>query len=168
MKPLLLLDRDGVVNDPPVPPNRYILSEKQLRLRSGVIEEIKRIQSFASVAVISNQQCVGKMLITRKQVEEINDVINRSLVRLGGSAIRFFICFHLDQDKCWCRKPRPGLLFEAIDMFRNGDIQDCLFIGDQQIDFEAAMRARIKFRLTQSEEETIQILSKLSLSNFST
>lgn len=166
MKPLLLLDRDGVLNEPPTPPHRYILSIDQLRLRESVIREIKRIQEFAFVAVVSNQQSIGKGMVTVEQVEEMNEHINEILAKQGGSAMKFFICPHLEEAKCLCRKPNPGLLYQAINLHRRGNREKCLFIGDQATDHKAALNAGVKFRLVHDEKSTIKVLKNLTLSSF--
>jgi D-glycero-D-manno-heptose 1,7-bisphosphate phosphatase len=166
VKPFLLLDRDGVVNEPPLPPERYILNIKQLYVRNRVIEEIVRIQKFASVAIVSNQQCIGKKLVTLNQVIGINDEINMNLINKGGSAVEFFICSHLEVDKCMCRKPKPGLLLQAINQFRNGDKRECIYIGDQESDFEAATKAGIRFQLVYDEQSTVRTLEGIKLSSF--
>jgi D-glycero-D-manno-heptose 1,7-bisphosphate phosphatase len=166
MKPILLLDRDGVVNDQPKFPDRYVLSVEKLRIREGVIREIVRIQKFALVAFVSNQQCIGKKLVTLDEVKKINHEINLSLIACGGTHVEFFICPHLEEDRCECRKPKPGLLLQAINKFRYGDKQECIFVGDQQVDFEAATKAKIDFRFVYDEGSTIKTLRSIQMESF--
>ena len=166
MKPILLLDRDGVVNESPILPDRYILNVEKLNIRKGVIREIVRIQEFASVAFISNQQCVGKHLVTLHELNIINREINQSLISHGGTAVEFFTCPHLEEDNCECRKPKPGLLLQAINLYRNGDKRECIFVGDQEVDFEASTRAEIAFQMVYDEVSTVSALSRIHLKSF--
>ena len=166
MRPLLLLDRDGVVNERPTPPERYILNIEDLRIRKKVVKEIVRIQKFALIAFISNQQCIDKKMITFKEVSKINEEINRNLVECGGLPVDFFVCPHLADAACVCRKPKPGLLLQAINRFQNGDKKACIFVGDQTSDAEAAARAGVRFRLVKDEQSVIATLAAMELSDF--
>jgi D-glycero-D-manno-heptose 1,7-bisphosphate phosphatase len=57
-------------------------------------------------------------------------------------AARF--CPHAMDAGCACRKPAPGLLLEVMAHFRIGPGQT-LFVGDAEIDREAAARAGVAF-----------------------
>ena len=51
-----------------------------------------------------------------------------------------FVCYHDDADGCSCRKPRPGLLFQAAN--KHGlDLSLCYVIGDRWRDIDAGIAA---------------------------
>lgn len=144
---LVIFDRDGVVNVAPKEGNRYILSNNELILNPVVIEYIVKLQNqgiFTCVA--TNQQGVGKGLISPTQLSEIHDKINDQIVNLGGKKMEFFICTHLVEIKCNCRKPEPGLLIQALKFF-GVEPSKTIFIGDQHTDKMAAEAANIDFLL---------------------
>lgn len=57
-------------------------------------------------------------------------------------AVRF--CAHAMDAGCACRKPAPGLLLEAMAHHGVGPAQT-LFVGDAEVDREAAARASVAF-----------------------
>jgi D-glycero-D-manno-heptose 1,7-bisphosphate phosphatase len=62
---LILFDRDGVINEVPKSPSRYILKDSKLILNPIILSLIVELQlDSKKVAVITNQQCVGKGLIS--------------------------------------------------------------------------------------------------------
>ena len=53
-----------------------------------------------------------------------------------------FVCTHDDEDNCSCRKPKPGMILEAIST-NNLKYNECIMIGDSLKDIEAANSAGI-------------------------
>jgi len=53
---------------------------------------------------------------------------------------QFFVCPHLPEAGCDCRKPRPGLLLQAGKQ-RGVDLRSAFMVGDQNADMEAARAA---------------------------
>ncbi|TNC48745.1 HAD-IIIA family hydrolase [Rubellimicrobium rubrum] len=62
--------------------------------------------------------------------------------RPPDGAVRF--CAHAMDAGCGCRKPAPGLLHEAMAFHEIGP-EATLFVGDAEVDREAARRADIPF-----------------------
>ncbi|WP_176559340.1 HAD-IIIA family hydrolase [Rubellimicrobium roseum] len=62
--------------------------------------------------------------------------------RPPDGAVRF--CIHAMDAGCGCRKPEPGLLHEAME-FQGMDPGATLFVGDADVDREAARRAGVAF-----------------------
>ncbi len=142
---LVILDRDGVINLAPEEGERYILSPEDLHIDPLVIRFIVGLQKKGVLTcVATNQQCVGKGLITTGQLSEIHGVINNSILVLGGKPLEFFSCTHLIKEDCLCRKPKPGLLIEALKFFSVSPSKT-LFIGDQMSDKIAADLANLEF-----------------------
>ncbi len=137
LKKLVVLDRDGVVNVKPVPPSRYILEKSAIKFNSDVIAWIARISKRLPVCVATNQQGVGKKLLSRKNLDEIHSRINLEIRCQGGEELHYFVCPHLESENCLCRKPKPGLLIAALDHF-NVEAQDAIFVGDSESDSRAA------------------------------
>lgn len=142
---LAIFDRDGVVNLPPKGGARYILEPEDLVLNKLIIQLILELQKGGvKTCVATNQQCVGKELISFSQLVRIHDSINFQIGEIGGAPLDFFTCVHLVEDKCECRKPKPGLLISAMNNF--GVTSDrTVFIGDQDSDKIAAESAKVDF-----------------------
>lgn len=136
----IILDRDGVINE--VNKN-YIKSVAELNFISGSIDAINRLLlNNTNVVVASNQSCVGRGIITQKDLNSITDYINSRLAK----KIDFFYCTHSPKKKCKCRKPNPGL----INQIKLKNIGPYLFVGDNISDFEASQSACIDFALVRT------------------
>jgi D-glycero-D-manno-heptose 1,7-bisphosphate phosphatase len=142
---LVIFDRDGVINKAPTSANKYILSKDELELNQSVIRFIVELQSKGvGTCVATNQQCVGRGLISTDSLNQIHGAINTQINKIGGADLKFFTCTHLFQENCSCRKPNPGLLISAMNSF-NVLPNRTLFIGDQLSDKLAAQSASIDF-----------------------
>jgi D-glycero-D-manno-heptose 1,7-bisphosphate phosphatase len=142
---LVIFDRDGVINFAPKGNARYILSVEELDLNELIIDFILELQGKGvETCVATNQQCVGKRLISVDQLNRIHNAINIQIRKAGGMPLEFFTCPHLIEEECECRKPKPGLLINAMSSF--GVTPDrALFIGDQLSDKIAAESAALDF-----------------------
>ena len=150
MNPLLILDRDGVINKSPTFPERYILDRKQLVTIKKTIELIVFAQlNNWNICVVTNQQCIAKGLISYEEVILIHKEINQKITDSGGTEIVFYVCPHAEEEKCKCRKPEPGLLLSAMKDY-NSKPNQTIFIGDNDYDELAANKAGIRFKMFDS------------------
>lgn len=135
----VLLDRDGVINV--AVRNGYVISVEQVRVLPGVGRAIARLNAHGyRVVVVSNQQCVGKGLISQADLDAITEAICEEVRAEGGSIEAFLYCPHLASDGCACRKPAPGLVLEAQRRY-GFDLAQTYFIGDSHTDLETARQA---------------------------
>ncbi len=142
MRKTLFLDRDWVINKK-APEGEYVYSLDKFQ-RNDKAQELIRLckENFWLVIVVTNQQGIWKGLYSYNDVEKIHDKIQYDLWvhKIDG----FFVCPHLIMDNCACRKPKPGMIYNALDKFSSIDKQSALLIGDSTTDIEAAKAAGIK------------------------
>ena len=142
---LIIFDRDGVINYKAKPPNSYILNKDDLVLNIEVLIAICDLQKKQkTIAVATNQQCVGKGLISIFGLDLIHQTINSKIEELGGKPIDFYTCAHLESENCECRKPKSYLLQRAMNIYQVND-SETLFIGDSDTDAMAANNIGIDF-----------------------
>jgi D-glycero-D-manno-heptose 1,7-bisphosphate phosphatase len=134
----VFLDRDGILNDAiirdgkPFPP--YTVSELRLVVDAGDAL-VPLVGAGLMLIGVTNQPDVARGTQRREVVEAINTEI------LAALPLReIFVCFHDDSDKCACRKPKPGLLFQAAAKYQI-DLRRSFLIGDRWKDIEAGYRA---------------------------
>ena len=102
----VLFDRDGtLVHD--VPYNGDPDLVKPVDGRREALESL-RPQEFA-IGVITNQSGVGRGLVSRAAV----DAVNARIDALLGPFDTWQVCPHAPEDRCACRKPRPGMVLAA-------------------------------------------------------
>lgn len=158
---LIILDRDGVINDAPKGKQRYIMKLEDLTIMEEVTSKIAQLQEFFDVAVATNQQCLGKGILSEVELKRLHDAIDENIVSKGGIPLVYFVCGHLEEESCRCRKPKTGLLLDAMSHFSYYDKNRIYFIGDSVTDEKAGNLANIGFFLTKHVRTTLQILDNL-------
>ena len=102
----LFLDRDGVINRRIV--DGYVTRWEEFEFLPGVLEAIKILsERFKYIFVITNQQGVGKGLMTMEQVDDIHDKMCTEVESCGGLIDGILVCPRLSTDPDNYRKPNP-------------------------------------------------------------
>ena len=133
----VFLDRDGtlirlIYNRPP-------LKIDEVSIFPDALPALKRLKDAGfKLIVVTNQPDVSRGLVKKEWVEQVNTVINDNL-----PIDHFYICYHSDEDKCGCRKPKPELLLLAARN-HNIDMKKSYMIGDTWKDVEAGTAAGCK------------------------
>ena len=131
----VFLDRDGVINQER---SDYVKSISELEIYPNVAKNIKSLKDAGFlVIVITNQSAVNRGIITHEIVSQIHDSIQDHLKKYGTFLDGFYYCPHTPNENCNCRKPKPGLLQQAI-LELNIDLNSSWMIGDSDSDIEAA------------------------------
>ena len=139
MNKALFLDRDGVLNRK-AQPREYIKNPEELIWNNWAQELIICAKDLGYIiCVITNQQWIGKWLYTLDNVLTIHEYMQSDLDRIGTRIDGFYVCPHLADDACSCRKPEPWLLLQAIQDF-DIDISQSFFIGDSETDMQAGKK----------------------------
>ena len=141
----ILLDRDGVINRRVV--DGYVTSWSQFEFLPGALEALRLLaENDYSAIVISNQACVGKGLLTLEGLNEITDHFVAEVEKHGGRIERMYYCPHRTEDRCYCRKPLPGLLIRAQRDY-GFSFSATFLVGDCANDAVAAHRVGCPFIL---------------------
>jgi D-glycero-D-manno-heptose 1,7-bisphosphate phosphatase len=148
---LVLLDRDGVLNeDRP----DFVKSPAEVTMIPGSARAVARLNRAGfKVALCTNQSAVGRKVITLERLEQINAYIRDQLAREGGHLDAIFVCPHAPWENCPCRKPRPGLLLDALRRF-GADPDATPMVGDGLRDLQAAKAAGCARHLVRSGNGT--------------
>jgi D-sedoheptulose 7-phosphate isomerase len=140
-RPAVFLDRDGVLNratvrdgKPLPPPGLHHL--ELLPDAASALAELK--SQGLPLYVITNQPDVGRGNLTRAEVDAMNQKL-ASLLPVDD----IFVCYHDDADHCACRKPKPGLIYEA-QRKHNIDLARSFVVGDRWRDIDAGHAAGCK------------------------
>ena len=150
---LWLLDRDGVINEDVGSPGVVDVDRfKVLPRVKDSLWTIRRKKRHAKIVVVTNQTCVGKELITEAYLTDIiHKKMNDELLlpeRNGIEEDTFFDAILYETTKASIpnrrRKPEPGMIQEALDMFPPPDKHKVIFVGDSMTDMMAAGRAEIE------------------------
>jgi D-sedoheptulose 7-phosphate isomerase len=140
-KRAVFLDRDGVLNEAvvrdgkPSPP----ADAASLRILAGAAKALARLKERGYLLlVVTNQPDVARGNQKRDVIEQMNRLLRAEL-----PLDDVLTCYHDDADDCECRKPRPGLIQEAVQ--RHGiDLGHSYLIGDRWRDIDAGANAGCK------------------------
>jgi D-glycero-D-manno-heptose 1,7-bisphosphate phosphatase len=144
---LYIFDADGTLRWTTVPGQKYPLARGEWRLMPGVAERLRAIGWSPGgpwLGVASNQNGVAAGELSEALARElIDDMLVEALGRIPGGT-RVELCTCDERLDCACRKPAPGLLLRHLAHFGVA-AAEALFVGDLDIDAEAARRAGIAF-----------------------
>ena len=133
----LFLDRDGVINRQVV--GDYVRSWEDFDWLPRAALAITELAEWAPhIAVVTNQQGIGKGLMTADDVATIHKNIQSELGAYGVTVDSFLVCPHLASAVCNCRKPSPGLALEWLAKHLNVDPAMSVMAGDSPSDLEMA------------------------------
>jgi histidinol-phosphate phosphatase family protein len=145
---LLFLDRDGTINHSlgNRPPNR----PDEVKLLPHVAAKLHRFAAMGwRIIIVTNQGGVAFGYLTEPQAHAIQQSVLDALP-VGVDAN--YLCPHHPDGtvpqyaiSCPFRKPAPGAILDALARFE-AKPQECLFIGDEETDQQAAAAAGVPFK----------------------
>ncbi|MEQ8624114.1 MAG: HAD family hydrolase [Vicingaceae bacterium] len=135
----LFLDRDGVINKKL--PNDYVKKIEEFEFIDGAEEAISKLGSiFGRIVVVTNQQGIGKGLMTVQELNEVHDYMQSRLIQMGGKIDKIYFCPDLADSKSNCRKPNTGMAEEARSEFNEIDFKKSIMVGDSLSDMQMGKR----------------------------
>lgn len=151
MNKALFLDRDGIVNED----FGHVHKIEDFKFCDNVFDLCREYQqSGYLIIIVTNQAGIGKGLYTLEDFQKLNKWMIQEFESNGIHISKVYYCPHKPEDKCYCRKPAPGMFLEAIKEFDLDPLQ-CVAIGDKMSDLQAAHQANIKtlyFKKTRYDE----------------
>lgn len=135
---LVLLDRDGVININSPTSVRHVGEFEFIR---GAVEAIQLLnRNNIKVAVVTNQANVGRGKLSEATLHEIHAHMCTQLEKKGAHIDHIFYCPDAPEANSYRRKPNPGMLEEALEMFQALPATTPM-IGDDIRDLKAAVKA---------------------------
>jgi histidinol-phosphate phosphatase family protein len=133
----LFLDRDGVINRQVV--GDYVRSRGDFVWLPGARLALAKLREWAPhLVIVTNQQGVGKGLMSADDLAAIHQQIQAELATDGVAIDAFQVCPHLESALCACRKPRPGLIVDWLGQNPEAEPSLSIMVGDSHSDLELA------------------------------
>ena len=151
-KKILLLDRDGIINKK-VLHGEYVTCWDEFELIPDSAIALKKLALDGySFIVITNQAGVARGKMSADTLRGIHKKMTQELGGLGINILKVYTCKHHWSENCCCRKPKPGLFYEASKdfLFR---LDQVLYIGDDPRDCVASSAAGSKSVFIGSKDE---------------
>jgi D-glycero-D-manno-heptose 1,7-bisphosphate phosphatase len=138
----LFLDRDGVINRRIV--GDYVRSIEQFEMLPGVLESLIRCANhFGRIVVVTNQQGIGKGLMSEEDLRLIHKHFIQMVHEAGGRIDAIYHCPELAKNNPECRKPEIGMFNQARKDFPEIVPKKSIMVGDSPSDMEFGRRAGI-------------------------
>jgi len=158
--PTVIVDRDGVLNRKP-PRAQYVRSWQEWAWLSGAKEALRLLKEAGyRVIVVSNQAGIARGAMTEADVVAIHDRMRADAVAGGGQIDAVYYCPHGWDEGCACRKPKPGMLFQAQRDFHL-DLSRTCFIGDDERDGQAAEAAGCPWQCVSEQRSLLEVVRGL-------
>ncbi len=139
----LFLDRDGVINERII--DGYVCNWDDFRFLPGVPEALAVLSEwFGRIVIVTNQQGVGKGLMTEDELELIHKKMQEEVKRAGGRIDAIYYCPHLESVQSSCRKPAIDMGMAARRRFPEISFRKSLMVGDAPSDMVFAKRLGMK------------------------
>ena len=146
-QPAIFIDRDGVINKD----HGYVCRIDDFHFINGVIAACKKLKEKGYLlVVITNQSGIARGYYTEAQFNLLTQWMDWSFANEGVELDGIYYCPHHFQEgigqykiDCDCRKPKPGLIVNAVADL-NLDLSRSILVGDTVTDIQAGISAGIK------------------------
>ncbi|ETX12186.1 histidinol phosphate phosphatase [Marinomonas ushuaiensis DSM 15871] len=136
IKPIILLDRDGVINQDS---DQYVKSVEEWLPLPGSIKSIAALSKAGfKVFVVTNQSGIARGYYDEATLQTMHDKMISLVKEEGGHISGIQYCPHGPDDNCTCRKPKSGMI-EAIEAQLGLSFQEhpAIMVGDSLRDLQA-------------------------------
>lgn len=128
----VLIDRDGTLNVE----KHYLSDPDQLELYPGAGAAVRRLNQLGlGVVVVTNQSGIARGYFDLERLAEIHRRLDQVLAAEGAHLDGLYVCPHGPDEECACRKPRPGMILQAV-ADHGFDPARAFVIGDKEVDVE--------------------------------
>ncbi len=139
----LFLDRDGVINKRLMAD--YVKNTNEFELLEGVANAIAAAnQIFGKVVVVTNQQGIGKKVMTERNLSDIHAYCDKLLHVAKARIDGYYFAPELAAETNVLRKPNSGMGLQAKADFPEIDFNKSVMVGDSDSDIEFGKRLGMK------------------------
>jgi len=155
--PCIFIDRDGTICEDKV----YLADPEGLVIFPEVPEGIQRLKKSGFLTiVITNQSGIGRGYFDKETLEKIHERLKGILKEKGAVIDAIYYCPHHPEENCDCRKPKTGLVQQALKDFEI-DLDRSFIIGDTDMDTELGRKMGMKtILLTRPSNPTVAGISR--------
>lgn len=132
VKRFILLDRDGTI----IQERNYLSNPEDVELIPGAANGLKELKRLGfGLLVITNQSGISRGYFSKSTLKKINQRMIKLLKEEGVTLDDIYICPHLPEDNCLCRKPKTKLVKQAQQKY-HFDPKKSSVIGDHKSDID--------------------------------
>ncbi len=149
-KVAVFLDRDGVINQD----TGYVSCVDDFHFIDGVIEALQLLKKKGyALVLVTNQSGIARGMFTEDDFMNLTEWMDWSLADRDVDLDGIYFCPHHPTagegaytQVCDCRKPAPGMLFDAAKSLEI-DLSASYLVGDKTSDLKAAQAAGVPHKI---------------------
>jgi histidinol-phosphate phosphatase family protein len=139
----LFLDRDGVINKRL--PDDYVKTSDEFEFLPGTLDAIALFTKlFNKIVIVTNQQGIGKGLMSKEQLEDIHKNMIKDIENNNGHIDNVYYCPDLEGSASFHRKPSIGMGLKAKKDFKEINFKKSIIIGDSISDMKFGKKLGMK------------------------
>ena len=139
----LFLDRDGVFNHQII--DDYVKQVHELKIIDGVPQAIADFTKlFGKLLVVTNQQGIGKKLMTVDDMHHLNGYIENLIETYGGKLDKIYFAPQLREEDSNYRKKGTGMGLHAKYDYPEINFNKSILIGDSESDIDFGIKLGMK------------------------
>ena len=142
LKKALFLDRDGVINIE----KNYLYKKEDFEFIDGIFELCTYYEKLGYIIiVVTNQSGIARNYYSEDDFNSLSKWMIEEFFKRNVIVNKVYHCPHHPDisGECSCRKPKPGMLYQANKDF-NIDLSNSILIGDKERDIEAGLAAGLE------------------------
>jgi histidinol-phosphate phosphatase family protein len=151
----IFLDRDGVINEELH--QDYVKKWEEFVFYNYSCQAIALLaQHFSHIFIVTNQKGVGRQLMTETALQEIHKKMVQQLEATGGRIDKIYYCTAVD-NTAPCRKPNPGMAYQAKQDFPIIDLSHSIMVGNNMSDMEFGKNAGMQTILVNTTKPAVEL-----------
>lgn len=157
VKKAIFLDRDGTINID----HGYVHKIDDFHFIEGSIEALEELKNMGYLLVlVTNQSGIARGYFSEDEFLQLTEWMDWSLADRNVDLDGIYYCPHHPEglgeyrQDCDCRKPKPGMLLQAIEEL-NIDPAQSFMVGDKVEDLKAAVSANVKYKVLVKTGKTV-------------
>lgn len=166
-KKIIFLDRDGTLNVRP-PKACYVEKPEDFVWLPDAKQAVKKLKEAGyCIILVSNQPGIARGNLTEEVLFKIHEKMQMELEAFDACIDFIYYCPHDWDTGCECRKPKPGLFYQA-QRDLSLDLTKCWMLGDDERDMHAGGEAGCRCMYITEQHpliEAVELIVKLEGTN---
>lgn len=152
----LFLDRDGVINQD----FSYVSKIEDFIFCDGVFEALKGfIKKDYKIFIVTNQSGIARGYYSLEDFFTLTAFMLKEFEKENIKIEKVYFCPHDEKAACSCRKPKPGMIEQALEEYEINP-ETSILIGDKITDIQAGQAGKIgrTFLLPKDAKSVLEVL----------